>query len=331
MGSSIGIVVFQSQQMSMFSPTTTTTTAAGPGSEPCSTPPSRYPWSTFSTTLISAWVPLTVWLVILMTTTVLVRQKQFVPRMVSARHAILISQAVFGVFWVLIAGVQEVQDQMLLTTSITTPKTETAMIAQEEDALFVPLQQQQKPQMQALELSHTNAQTYTAQSMRVPLCVVWYMAVVLLGLATGLMTTSSTFLERQLERDLSGFNAQASTTTIQSDNEHEHQQNIDEKSTACASSSSASPTWTLNCARRYSCMQRVMLGMLVLTLLLLQMQFFQWIVASSAATIGDAATEGRVLTSTCLTLFGLLSSMTMMALGAKLVPAVHKRGPQISI
>ncbi|KAG9326623.1 hypothetical protein KVV02_006134 [Mortierella alpina] len=147
------------------------------------------------------------------------------------------------------------------------------------------------------------------RTMVMPLCTIWYLTVILLGLATGLLTTSSSILEEQL---LSGYE----TAHVDACAEHWEDKVLnhiphDEKTRPTCMQEDR-PTL------RYTNGQRLVLGTMVLFMFVTQIKFFHWVVQSQSMVAHIAGTATSV--SSYLTIVGLLTGMAMIAIGARLLP-----------
>ncbi|KAF9359013.1 hypothetical protein BGX26_000340 [Mortierella sp. AD094] len=165
--------------------------------------------------------------------------------------------------------------------------------------------------------------------MLVPLCVVWLVVVVLLGVATGLLTTSSSVLEKQLQKS---FQQLAARDDEGDDNDviivnegwrckdESVRLILDEKSSLDTRNSTKDCT----AVRQYTTPQRIALGTLVLVLFSSQMKFFQWIISTGSLSSMDTScnTDGCLSpVTTWLTMFGLISGVAMITIGLRLIPA----------
>ncbi|KAF9098768.1 hypothetical protein BGX27_000744 [Mortierella sp. AM989] len=331
MGSSIGLVVYQSQQIFFLNNLGSSlntgvfdhseyTSAAKFRSTSEATETKEITADTlqrFVSFLLSIWLPLSIWLVALLSTSLFARFRTIVPRTVTPRTAILTSQAVFALFWIISGGLQEVEEKVSKfarsssssSSSDNEPRTE--------------IEDQARETYDNINEQEFALWSQNIQSTLVSLCLVWLIAVVLLGVATGLLTTSSTVLERQLERKYQQLT---------------RSENVDEKGTqpemvclvrekSCQDDDSTMLVGTSDHSsiRRYTTSQRMGLGALVLVLFTGQMRFFQWIISngslSSMEGVHCANGNGPSSVSTSLTMFGLVSGMVMITIGMKLIPA----------
>ncbi|KAF8936945.1 hypothetical protein BGZ58_003502 [Dissophora ornata] len=312
MGSSIGLVVFQSRQFFYLN---------GLGVAALDNPGCSYLSASISSTFKSAtiatlltaleqfmsfiaptWLPLTIWLLCLMCTSFLIKFFKWVPRVVSAKNAILLSQGCL----------QEVEEKVSLIG-----------------------------QRYAQEQVYTGSER-NIQSMVAPLLVVWYVAVMVLGIATGLLTASSTILDLGLEMEYQDYRQQRLSDQEGDEYEYHVRLSDDEKHSetvylmiADESITATSPSTTAEAAAspvtesniRFTSMQRWALGALIFALFSFQMRFSQWIVYHGSlpvnVTSDGAGSHSGILASvsTSLTMFGLWSGMVMIILGVRLIPA----------
>ncbi|KAF9960125.1 hypothetical protein BGZ72_007812 [Mortierella alpina] len=147
------------------------------------------------------------------------------------------------------------------------------------------------------------------QAMVVPLNTVWYLTVILLGLATGLLTTSSSILEQQLQLGYEA--AQVDTCAERGEVKVLNYIHSDEKTRPTQKQEGRS---TL----RYTNGQRLILGTTVLLLFFTQIKFFHWVVQSQSVSAHITGTATSV--SSYLTMVGLMTGMAMIAFGARMLP-----------
>ncbi|KAI7829828.1 hypothetical protein BC939DRAFT_440761 [Gamsiella multidivaricata] len=294
MGSSIGLVVYQRRQLSILNST------AGPIA---SSPSSPSPVTTTTllqqlyTFVLSTWLPFLIWWLALMTTSIFIRSRKVVPSVLSARTAILTSQAAFVVFWVILAAVQEVEEKLV---SKAWEQQETESYGAQDRTM----QYDGMAQERALLISETSV----SKSMQA-VCVLWYLAVAVLGIATGLLTTSSSILEEQLESEYQEL--------VQWEDSRCSTEKAEEDSTKGGQGMSRSQRSHGRgaVARWYTLRQQMALMLLLLVLLITQVQFFRWIISQGK---DEGAAAGGI--SSPLAAIGIVSGVTMMRLGAKLIP-----------
>ncbi|KAF8939994.1 hypothetical protein BGZ47_007912 [Haplosporangium gracile] len=150
--------------------------------------------------------------------------------------------------------------------------------------------------------------------MAVSLCVVWYVAVILLGVATALLAASSSVLDSIMEQQLQEMLAQ----------EDEDVDDVEKKGLSFGNdvtivvddSNANSETTTPAQKMQYSLVQKLTLALMILVLFYSQMWFFEWI----HSALSSLSASGLAV-STRLGLFGLFSSSIMVTLGASLLPA----------
>ncbi|KAF9174571.1 hypothetical protein BGX21_000591 [Mortierella sp. AD011] len=327
MGSSIGLVVYQSQQIFFLNNLSSslnhegqyiivtpaidiapTTKGEGESKEMRITVET---FQRFASFLFSIWLPLSIWLVSLLATSLFARLRTVVPRSITPRAAILTSQAIFALFWIISGGLQEIEEKV-------------SLIARSGAS------NESSNSKQQVEVAQFTLPPQTLQLMLVPLCVVWLVAVVLLGVATGLLTTSSSALEKQLQRgqqrlvtrvdesdDNNGMNVNKEWRSKDTQSKSVHLI-MDEKS------SRESNTKDYTVTGQYTTPQRIALGTLVLVLFSSQLRFFQWIISTgtlSSMETSHAANGCLSPVPTCLTMFGLISGITMITIGLRVIPA----------
>ncbi|KAF9966994.1 hypothetical protein BGZ70_000460 [Mortierella alpina] len=202
------------------------------------------------------------------------------------------SQCIFSLFWIFSGAIQEVQESLVLESRA----------LRSLDLIAEAMEDSSKYD----ETFQTSARIRT---MVVPLCTVWYLTVILLGLATGLLTTSSSILEQQLQREYEI--AQLDACTEREEVKVLHHIPHDEKTRPTHMQQDRS---TL----RYTNGQRLALGTIVLFLFVTQIKFFQWVVQSQSMKAHTAGTATSV--SSYLTIVGLMTGAAMVALGARLLP-----------
>ncbi|KAG0204039.1 hypothetical protein BGX33_008766 [Mortierella sp. NVP41] len=266
-----------------------------------------------------------------MSTSFLVSLQNLVPRSFSPRTGILASHLVFSVVWVILASVQEVHENLSSSSSSSydgvwndSVQTNNNNVMGEHLSSASPSSQpqhqqsytQKYPQSQALGDSNRSAVAGGEGSMMaVSLCVVWYVAVMLLGVATALLATSSTVLDSQMEQQIQEVVAQEEQkedsddiTVVLVNN------NNDEKSTTAAAAAQSV---------KYPLVQKVTLAMMILVLFYSQMWFFEWIL-SALSSLTSLSSSG-IAVSTRLGLFGLFSTLIMLTLGMRFIPPTKAR------
>ncbi|KAF9090330.1 hypothetical protein BGX27_002289, partial [Mortierella sp. AM989] len=235
----------------------------------------------------------------------LINSRKWVPKIISARTGILASQFMFSVFWVMLAAIQEVQERL---------------VAERRSLMGL------DPIAEAMEDTTHFGVTYKfknrMRSLVLPLTVIWYFAVVILGVATGLLTTSSSTLEMQLEIAQHGEDDEVwgeeqclmkNEKWEHMDKEHQELMMIESKKFLQAISTAQPTSTAIIPQTHYSTRQRFILVSLALGLFLSQMKLFQWIIQVQSLTAYYAGTTGSV--SSCLASVGLLLGTVMISLG----------------
>ncbi|KAG0066434.1 hypothetical protein BGZ92_005338 [Podila epicladia] len=311
MGSSVGLVVFQSRQFNTLSrldhssrqhtePSELSSTFSGASSLSHPSPSALTGTSLF--TAIVSWLPYLVWILSLFATSLFVR-RTWIPKQISPRTGILASQVLFGIVWVLLGSVQEA-----LETFVQERNHLDSALAPTDDvnghgpgSLYAKAGQTSILDQNSLYSMYTVTMT--------PLCIVWYGAIAALGVATGLLTTSSAIYEQQLIREYEDRMAQEKISKEQ------HQ--LDEAVVVMDQDSTAG----VEQSARYRCStrQRALLALWVLTLMWAQLQFFQRVMSSRS---GADATFGisSLSSATCMTMFSLFTSVAMFIVGTRILP-----------
>lgn len=309
MGSSVGLVVYQSRQFNTLSrlelssrqhtqPSELSSTFSGAS---LSYPSLPAPSGTSLFTAIVSWLPYLVWILSLFATSLFVR-RTWIPKQISPRTGILASQVLFGVVWVLLGSVQEaletfVQDRNRLDSTVA-PTDD--VNGRGPGSLYAKAGQTSNLDQNSLYSMYS----YTMA----PLCIVWYGAIAALGVATGLLTTSSAICEQQLIREYEDRMAQEKNIS-----KEQHQ--LDEAVVVMDQESGVEQSARYRCSTR----QRALLALWVLTLMWAQLQFFQWVMISRSAnnvTFGISSLSS----ATCMTMFSLFTSVTMFMIGSRILP-----------
>ncbi|KAF9581936.1 hypothetical protein BGW38_000868 [Lunasporangiospora selenospora] len=208
------------------------------------------------------------------------RRVQRLVRTLSPRTGILISQCLFALFWVLLGTVQEVQEQIMTR-------------------LYQPLTSSPGSGF-GVEVDVDTARDYSG--LLVSLRVVWYGAIVLLGVATGLLTTSSGRMEQALGRAY--WEAQQPLETPSEK----------ESTPITVSTPSENPT------PGFTTRQRCILGLLILAVFFSQTRLFGWILEAQSRRAYKNGTEASV--ASMLTEIGLIFGGTMVYLGVRYMPVL---------
>ncbi|KAF9143490.1 hypothetical protein BGX30_000275 [Mortierella sp. GBA39] len=255
----------------------------------------------------STWLPVMVWFTSLLTSSFLIAARKWVPRTMSARTGVLVSQCIFALFWVLLGAMQEVQERLVAERRAARTMGVNSIAAAMEDSNQFDIMFELKEQI---------------RSMILPLCTVWYLTVILLGTATGLLTASSSLLEKQLQGEYDD-------AVYEQEAEEEAVLLVAEKKEALTMENTKQPLTTLiqrqdserynaGSFSRYTTPQRVQLGLLMFVLFMTQMKLFHWIIqARSLQAFIDGTSTSVSLT---LTLVGLVSGTVMTSLGVHFLP-----------
>ncbi|KAF9118560.1 hypothetical protein BGW39_001054 [Mortierella sp. 14UC] len=268
----------------------------------------------------STWLPILVWFGSLLTSSFLIAARKWVPKGMSARTGVLVSQCTFALFWILLGAMQEVQEQ--LKAQRRAARTVNPIAAAMDDSNQFDVAYELKEQIRGMIL---------------PLCTVWYLTVILLGSATGLLTASSSLLEKQLqseydealldEEDL----AETEELLVIADEKETVGQEAcpnqvlamdDTKQTLTTltrrQDSRSSRNISVGSLSRYTTTQRVQLGLLMFALFMSQMKLSQWIIQAQSMQAFIEGTSTSV--SLTLTLVGLFSGAIMTTLGIRFLP-----------
>ncbi|KAG9325511.1 hypothetical protein KVV02_007542 [Mortierella alpina] len=360
MGASISVVILQSRQLYFLNLINHTSATAGPATTPSAityVDTAHTVLQSVASLLRTAWLPVTVWALALISTTTLwsgvmtttkrKQQQQHLLRMPSfssLRTSLLLSHLLYGVFWVLLSAIQETQERLFLSPSWSTMAQTRAAAggggrgggralmffsgsessvdlsidnnnnnyhAQDDGMGSRSSQQVSKHHQQALD--YDTSRSLALQSTALPLCVVWYGAIIALGVATGLLATCSGLIEKRLQ-----------------DEYDERWVALQEQDLGSAGKGvgGSLPTSRKRAAmaRQFSMAQKLTLGLLVLVTFTMEMGFFQWMLSAAVRPMALAESSssnssnrsGPLSTSLCLV--GLFWTTTMMTLGARLVP-----------
>lgn len=263
--------------------------------------------------IFSTWLPVLVWILSLIATIVLITRRKWVPKIMSAKSGILMSQAIFSLFWVLLGSIQEVQEKLIMQRTA---------LARGESVLQEPTHGLTGEGGLPIDIPYLARSKIRA--MLIPLCLVWYLAVVLLGIATGMLASSSSIMERRL--------ADAYHEAVdQEDEKYTESAGLLEKeekeSTEDVHGTQVLATMTKTTSDeserplpRYTSKERIALGALILSLFVSQMRLFQWIVRNQ--TLAAYITGTSVSVSSCVTMVGLVSGLVLIVLGVRSLPAL---------
>ncbi|KAG0019842.1 hypothetical protein BGZ81_009560 [Podila clonocystis] len=310
MGSSVGLVVYQSRQFSTLSrldhPSRQHTQLSELSSTFSGTSlpyPSTAITGTPLFTAFASWLPYFVWILSLFATSLFVR-RTWIPKQISPRTGILASQVLFGVVWVLLGSVQEALETFVQDRN---HRLDSTAVAPMDDvngrgpgSLYAKAGQTSTLDQNSL---------YNMYPMT-PLCIVWYGAIVALGVATGLLTTSSAICEQQLIREYEDRMAQEQEASKEQSQLDEAVVVMDQDSTVGIVQSA-----------RYRCStrQKALLALWVLTLMWAQLQFFRWVMSARSAVAADSGMSS-LSSATCMTMFSLFTSVAMFMGGVRILP-----------
>ncbi|KAG0379773.1 hypothetical protein BGX24_011795 [Mortierella sp. AD032] len=269
----------------------------------------------------STWLPIFVWFASLLTSSVLIAARKWVPKGMSARTGVLVSQFTFALFWVLLGAMQEVQEQLVAQRRAV--RTMDPIAEAMDDSNQFDVAYDLKEQIRAMIL---------------PLCTMWYLTVILLGVATGLLTASSGLLEKQLQSEyeeallneedgadelLVAEEKKDDSTTIGGEGTCPNQVLAMDDTKQSLSilthrQDSRNRNISVGGLSRYTTTQRVQLGLLMSVLFMSQIKLFQWIIQAQSMQAFIEGTNTSV--SLTLTLVGLFSGTLMTTLGIRFLP-----------
>ncbi|KAG0314253.1 hypothetical protein BGZ99_008270 [Dissophora globulifera] len=308
--------------------------------------------------VFSSWLPVLVWFVSLVLSTILFRIRKtsrlrgvaIFPEIVSARTGVLLSQFVFTMFWVMLGGIQEVQERLVMAQkgdhssfSLSPPLDLRPIVADAMDdwvtdnvmvdadsSLTLSLELLSSPSSSSQDMDTRNL----IMTMAIPLCMLWYLAVTLLGAATGLLAVSSSLLEKQLAHAYQQAGTQAMCE--QAGRQH-NQEDLDEKAVrdqvlirmhdtktvAMVSATTVGTVETTDSRHFYTTRQRAALALLILSLSLIQMRVFWWIDQAQSTVTYDIGAGTPV--SLYLTIVGAMFGAIMLGLGIQFLPRILPR------
>ncbi|KAF9154524.1 hypothetical protein BG015_000743 [Linnemannia schmuckeri] len=255
----------------------------------------------------STWLPILVWFSSLLTSSFLIAARKWVPRAMSARTGVLVSQCVFAFFWILLGAMQEIQERLIAERRAARTMDDPIAAAMEDSNQFDVI----------FELKEQ------IRSMILPLCTVWYLTVILLGSATGLLTASSSLLEKQIqeEYDEAVFEQEeeeAVAELLAEEIEALTKEDTKQPLTILAQRQDSRKSNNAGGLTRYTTPQRVQLGLLMFVLFMTQMKLFQWIIQAQSMQAFIDGTDTSV--SLTLTLVGFVSGTVMTSLGVRFLP-----------
>jgi len=195
--------------------------------------------------------------------------RRWFSRYISAKRGIQVSQWIFYSFWIMIAAADEVQKELFVLKKSTRGMDQVAEAMDDSNAIDVSFETKAK-----------------IRQMIAPLAVMTVVATAALGLATGLLTASSTVMERELYKEFEEVEDQLLEDGLsRNDNDTltEKEKDATTLSSTRSSSSSSSPTASSR-RMRYSKAQLFKLSFLILALLGSQMKVFQWVIQPESKT-----------------------------------------------
>lgn len=219
--------------------------------------------------IISTWLPVMIWLSTMLTSSTWLASRRWLPRYISAKRGIQVSQWIFYSFWIMISAADEVQKELFALKKATRGMDHVAEAMDDSNAIDVSFEAKSK-----------------IRQMIAPLVVMTVVAAAALGVATGLLTASSTVMERELYEEFEEVEDQLLEEGIScTDNDTfaEKEKDAATLSTTLSSSSSSSSTSSYR-RMRYSKAQVFKLSCLILALLGSQMKIFQWVIQPESKT-----------------------------------------------
>ncbi|KAG0030040.1 hypothetical protein BGZ81_003142 [Podila clonocystis] len=263
--------------------------------------------------IFSTWLPVLVWVLSLISTIVLVTRRKWVPKIMSAKSGILMSQAIFSLFWVLLGSIQEVQEKLIIQR--------TALARGESRFVQEPTHSLTGEGGLPIDIPYLARSKIRA--MLVPLCLVWYLSVVLLGISTGMLASSSSIMERRLAKayheaiDQEDEQYKESTGLL----EKQEKESSDVHGTqVLAAMTTITTDEDERPLPRYTNKERVVLGVLILSLFVSQMRLFQWIIHNQ--TMAEYITGTSVSVSSYVTMVGLVFGSVLIVLGVRSLPTL---------
>ncbi|KAG0324264.1 hypothetical protein BG000_002274 [Podila horticola] len=311
MGSSVGLVVYQSRQFKNLNRADHFSRQYTQPSYPSSTFPEASPsypsppavtGTPFFTSFVS-WLPYLVWILSLFATSFFVR-RTWIPKQISPRTGILASQVLFGVVWVLLGSVQEALEIFVQDRN---HRLDSYAVAPADD---VNDRDPGSLYSKAGQLSTLDQNSLHNMYSMTPLCIVWYGAIVAIGVATGLLTTSSAICEQHLIHKYNDRMAQEREISKEQRQLDEAVVDIDQDLTVGVEQ---------HASYRCSTHQKVLLALWVLILMWAQLQFFRWVMSSRSVDIA-AIGVSSLSSATCMTMFSLFTSVVMFMVGVRILP-----------
>ncbi|GJJ77967.1 hypothetical protein EMPS_10326 [Entomortierella parvispora] len=215
--------------------------------------------------IISTWLPVLVWLSTMLASSVWMASRRWFSRYISAKRGIQVSQWIFYSFWIMISAADEVQRDLFELKRSTKGMDQVAEAMDDSNAIDVSFEVKAK-----------------IRQMITPLTVMLVVAVGALGLATGLLTASSTVMERELYKEFEEVEDQLLEDGM-SRNVNDTKTEKEKDATTLSSISSSSRTASTK-KMHYSKAQLLKLACLILALLGSQMKVFQWVIQPESKT-----------------------------------------------
>ncbi|KAF9995591.1 hypothetical protein BGZ79_010721 [Entomortierella chlamydospora] len=212
----------------------------------------------------------------------------------------------FSVFWIMLASIQDVQERL---------------VAQKRSSMEMNPDVETIEDITYIEAAHEFKRHIS--SLVIPMSVIWYMAVVILGVATGLLITCSNLLERQLNGDQHMADAiSKEEQCLMSYEKHDQEKELTMGSEKCqgagTTATMTTTTTTASSLSRYTKRQCFILVSLIFGLFMSQMKLFEWIIrAQSLDSYHEGTTES---VASFLAFVGLVSGTIMISLGVQYLP-----------
>ena len=333
MGSSIGLVVYQSRQFFFLNRLSRHDLTSLPPSDPLFNTTFPNPGARLHHNhhghghghdyrhhrrikylIFSTWLPVLVWVLTLISTIVLVARRKWVPKIMSAKSGILMSQTIFTMFWILLGSIQEVQEKLIIQR--------TALARGDNSGDIVQEPTQGLTGEGGLPIDGPYLARSKIRAMLVPLCLVWYLAVVLLGVATGMLASSSSIMEKRLANAYhEAVDQEESESSGLLEKEKEAMDEVhDTQVLATMTTTTDEPNQHQYLLPWYTKRELVALGALILSLFVSQMRLFRWIIHNQ--TMAAYITGTSVSVSSCVTMVGLVSGLVLIILGVRTLPAL---------
>lgn len=234
------------------------------------------------------------------------------PKIMSAKSGILMSQTIFSMFWILLGSIQEVQEKLIIQR--------TALARGDNSSGVVQEPTQGITGEGGLPIDVPYLTRSKVRAMLVPLCLVWYLAVVLLGVATGMLASSSSIMEKRLADAYHEAVDQEESESSGLLGKEKEVMDDDHGTQVLATMTMTTDESHQHILPRYTNRELVALGALILSLFVSQMRLFQWIIHNQ--TMAAYITGTSVSVSSCVTMVGLVSGLVLIFLGVRSLPAL---------